>query len=99
MVEAIESGDARRVLVGQSNDFEAPVFRHLPALAWVRDELQMAGAKGAHLCGSGSAVYGVAEDETDAHSIAERLRARYANTYVARTLSRVESDPLAERTS
>ena len=92
--EALKTGDVRRVISGQSNDFEFPVFRHFPGLCWLRDELQMAGALAAHLCGSGSALYGVAKDEAQAHKIAGLMRGSYPHTYVARTLSRIESNPL-----
>ena len=46
----------------QSNDFELPIFQHHPKLAWLHDELMMAGCVTAHLCGSGSALYGVLAD-------------------------------------
>lgn len=94
--EALKSGDLSRIISGQSNDFELPVFRHHPRLAWLRDELQMAGALTAHLCGSGSALYGVATDQAHALKIGELLRRTYPFTYVARTLTRVESNPLRE---
>ncbi|HLJ54301.1 MAG TPA: 4-(cytidine 5'-diphospho)-2-C-methyl-D-erythritol kinase [Chthonomonadaceae bacterium] len=93
---ALKSGDAARTIACQSNDFEAPVFARYPGVAWLRDQLQMAGAVAAHLCGSGSAVYGVARDRLAAERIAASLRPSYANTAVARTLSRIESNPLRE---
>jgi 4-diphosphocytidyl-2-C-methyl-D-erythritol kinase len=42
-----------------SNDFEAAVFRRHPRLAQIRRALLQAGASGALLAGSGSAVFGV----------------------------------------
>ncbi len=93
MEEALVAGDAGRLLAFQSNDFELPVFTHHPGIAWLRDELQMAGAVTAHLCGSGAAVYGVAENQAAAERIAGLLRPRYPRTYVTRTLTRAESDP------
>jgi 4-diphosphocytidyl-2-C-methyl-D-erythritol kinase len=96
MEEAVRSGDARAVAVGQSNDFEAVVFRHVPAIAWLRDELLMAGARAAHLCGSGSAVYGIVENEAEAERIAALFRSRYDHATAERTLSRVEANPLRE---
>jgi 4-diphosphocytidyl-2-C-methyl-D-erythritol kinase len=96
MEDAIRAGDPHRVAAGQCNDFEPVVFRQWPNVAWLRDELQMAGALGAHLCGSGSAVYGVAKDETQAEQIAGRMRGIYADVFVARTLPRVEANPLRE---
>src|SRR5262249_21751824 len=57
MEEALRAGDHGRLIAWQSNDFELPVFAHFPRLAWLHDELRMAGALTAHLCGSGSALY------------------------------------------
>ncbi len=94
LVDAIKEGDIARVIACQSNDFEAPVFRCFPDLAWVRDELRMAGCQSAHLCGSGSALYGLVKDARDARLIAGRLLGTHPKTYVARTTSRIESNPL-----
>src|SRR5579884_492128 len=94
MEEALHARDTDRLIAWQSNDFELPVFAQYPRLAWLHDELRMAGALTAHLCGSGSAVYGVAPDEAKAQRMADLLRKRYAEVFVARTLSRDESDPL-----
>jgi len=96
MEAAIKESDVSRIIRGQSNDFESVVFREVPAIGWLRDELQMAGARVAHLCGSGSAVYGVADDEAHAERIAALIRKRYQAVWVARTLSRVEANPLRE---
>ena len=93
MEEALLAGDAGRLLAFQSNDFELPVFTHHPSIAWLRDELQMAGAVTAHLCGSGAAVYGIAENRASAERISALLRPRYPRTFVARSLNRAESNP------
>jgi 4-diphosphocytidyl-2-C-methyl-D-erythritol kinase len=94
MEEALRAGDTGRLLAFQSNDFESVVFPHFPRLAFLHDELMMAGAQTAHLCGSGSTLYGVAPDEATAARMAELLRRRHARVYVARTLTRGKSDPL-----
>jgi 4-diphosphocytidyl-2-C-methyl-D-erythritol kinase len=91
--EAIKQRDTGRLIAFQSNDFELPVFNHYPKLAWLHDELRMAGALTAHLCGSGSALYGVAENQAAAERVATLMRKRYAQVYVARTLTRAESLP------
>ncbi len=90
--EAIRQGDTGRLIAFQGNDFELPVFDQLPKLAWLHDELHMAGALTAHLCGSGSALYGFAESETAARRIADLLQKRYRRVYVARTLSKTEGE-------
>jgi 4-diphosphocytidyl-2-C-methyl-D-erythritol kinase len=95
MEKAIKEMDAARVIGSQSNDFEA-ILRERPAISWLLDELRMAGARAAHLCGSGSAVYAVADDDRHAERIAGTMRKKYAAVWTARTLSRVESNPLRE---
>lgn len=91
MEEALQNRDQDRVLAFQSNDFELPIFQHHPALAWLHDELMMAGCLNARLCGSGAALYGIARNQTDATRIANLLRHKYPHTYPARTLPRAES--------
>lgn len=89
--EALRSDDRDRLLALQCNDFELPVFSHYPKIAWLTDELRMAGALATHLCGSGSAVYGIFPDAAKAEHVADLLRTRYAHVYTARTLTRAES--------
>ena len=92
--QALKADDRDRLLAFQSNDFELPVFTHFPRLAWLHDELMMAGALTAHLCGSGAALYGVVPDAAVAQKVATRLEGRYPYVAVARSLNRAESDPL-----
>ncbi len=92
--QALRDDDQDRVLAFQSNDFELPVFAHFPRLAWLHDELMMAGALTAHLCGSGAALYGIAPDAATAQKVADRLQGRYPYVSTARSLTRAESDPL-----
>lgn len=96
MEEALRRGDRERLIAFQSNDFEQVVFQHFPRLAWLSDELMMAGALTVRLCGSGSALYGVAPDASSAERIATLLRSRHPRVYVARTLTRQESLPRAQ---
>ena len=92
--QALREDDHDRLLAFQSNDFELPVFNHFPRLAWLHDELMMAGALTAHLCGSGAALYGIAPDAVTAQKVADRLQGRYPYVSTARSLTRAESDPL-----
>ena len=93
---AIKESDARKVVACQSNDFEVPVFHAHPGLSWLRDELRMAGALASHLCGSGSAVYGVARDEAHAIKMTSLVKSSYPYTYLAKTVSSIEANPLRE---
>ena len=97
--QALRNEDRDRLLAFQSNDFEQPVFTHFPRLAWLHDELMMAGASVAHLCGSGSALYGCVPDAATAQRVADRLQDRYPYVAVAHTLTRAESDPLEGKPS
>ncbi len=94
MEQAIEQADERLILSRMCNDFELPVLGKFPKLAWLHDELMMAGALKAHLCGSGSALFAVTASEPDAHRIAKLMQPRYPKCYVASTLSREEVNPV-----
>ncbi len=61
----------RRELV---NDFEAPIVAAFPELAATRDALRDAGAAYVSMSGSGSAFFGVFEDDRTALAAAEALR-------------------------
>ena len=91
MEEALRENDPARILAFQSNDFELPIFRHYPKLAWLHDELMMAGCLTARLCGSGAALYGVASSPSEAERISALLRRAYPQTFAARALSRASS--------
>ena len=92
MEEALRNDDPDRVIAFQSNDFELPIFQRHPKLAWLHDEMRMAGCVVAHLCGSGSALYGVpANPGADETRIAGMLQKRYPRAYIAHTLDRFPS--------
>jgi 4-diphosphocytidyl-2-C-methyl-D-erythritol kinase len=95
MEEALAQGDRGRFMAWQSNDFELPVFEHYRELSWLHDELRMAGAESVHLCGSGSAVYGMTSTTAQAERIAHLLQQKYPLTFATNTLTRAESNPLA----
>ncbi len=91
MEEALAQNDRGRLISVQSNDFERVVFEEFKELVWLQDELIMAGALTAHLCGSGSAVYGVVKSEEEAQRITRLLRPKYPLTFATRTLMRMEA--------
>ncbi len=69
-----------------ANDFEAAVFPAYPPIAQAKSDLLSAGALGALMSGSGSAVFGIARDEADAEAMACTLAGRYPWVRVARTI-------------
>jgi 4-diphosphocytidyl-2-C-methyl-D-erythritol kinase len=62
------------VRTGIENDFEEVVFPKYPELREIKRVLEAAGASYASLSGSGSALYGLFRDKTDAEKAAARLR-------------------------
>ena len=64
----------REVLEGMENQFEASLFSAHPELGHARTNLLDAGAAGALLSGSGSALFGVFADITTRDRAAEKLR-------------------------
>lgn len=66
----VVSNDLARWRAGLVNDFEKPVFEAHPAISEVKMMLVEAGAGYASLSGSGSAVYGVFEEEEAAQAAA-----------------------------
>lgn len=59
-----------------TNDFEATVFRRLPLLATIKDELYRAGARYAAMSGSGSTMFAIF-DNTPTDLITHYLHAHY----------------------
>lgn len=57
------------------NDFETPVVARIPELGWWKEELAGEGAAPAILCGSGSALLGVFEEEERRDAAADRIEA------------------------
>jgi len=95
MEEALREGDADRVVARMANDFEAAVTEH-PGIVALMDDLLMARARNARLCGSGSAVFGVAMGRAEAEEIARIARLKHARVHVCRAISRAESVAMEE---
>lgn len=94
MAKAILNQDEELILLLQSNDFEHPILSHIPELAELQDDIRIAGALNSHLCGSGSAFYGIAQDKSSAELIAGRLRKKYQNVYVTHTIAKIDDSIL-----
>lgn len=70
------------------NDFEEAVFQRHPRLARIKRTLLQAGAAGAALAGSGSAVFGLFRNPAQARRTAQMFSGN--RVFVCRTLSREE---------
>ena len=85
--KCIEAGDFRLLPRLLSNDLEAPAFERHPELPKLKDALADAGALGALMCGSGSAVFGLFDNKEAATRGAEHLGS-FGESFVAKTISR-----------
>lgn len=70
------------------NDFEREVMRWVPEFADIRAALLAAGARFALLAGSGSAVFGLFEEDPDT-SVARSLQAHFPDSLIVRTRTAV----------
>ena len=82
--EVVRSNDLERWQRELVNDFEAPKLARYPEIAATRELLTDAGAGYAALSGSGSAVFGVFEEEAGAIAAAEAGRAAGARVWAGR---------------
>ena len=96
MEELITQGDPERIVARMSNDFEQVILAQHTAIALAMDDLLMARARNARLCGSGAAVFGVAFTRPEAEEIARLLRLRQYDVFVCRSVSREEALRLEE---
>lgn len=106
MVEAVRKGDARMAAEALHNGLESTVYARYPHTSELPVLLRGAGALGTLLSGSGGVVFGLAEDEEHAQSIASRLPSSlwtrvvhtvcHANPTLPASTS-TESDPVCSR--
>ena len=82
MLAALAGGELRAVADALWNSLEGPVAASRPVIAEIRAALLGAGALGARMTGSGSAVFGLYDDAAAAKKAAETLRRRWRETYL-----------------
>lgn len=75
LASMLPGGSVETVAAAIWNDMEQAAFDLCPTAGVVRDALLERGALAAMLSGSGSAVFGLAEDEAEAHSLAGKMKA------------------------
>lgn len=80
MLDALKNSSLPGVAASLGNDFERVVI--LPDIAQIRQLMLEAGALGACMTGSGSAVFGIFEAQEDARTCKEHLQTRYAEVFL-----------------
>lgn len=88
LADALARGDLERVAASLRNDLTEASLSLAPGMAEVRDALVQAGAIGMVMSGSGPAWTGLARHESDAQSIASRVRQEFPRAWVATSLDR-----------
>jgi len=73
------------------NDLELPVIERYPGIGEVKESLLRVGARGALVCGSGSAVFGLFDSEAEAHKAVGQLRQNLGELFLAKTISHEEA--------
>ena len=71
-----------------SNDLELPAVERHPEIGELKNALLRAGATGALMCGSGSAIFGLFPSERDAHKAAGSLDGDCIHVILTRTIGR-----------
>lgn len=90
-ISPLKTPARERITARMTNDFEQWAFSEYMDLALLHDELMMARACAAHLCGSGSAVFGVAWSEEEANETARIMRLKYERVFVCHSVNRLDS--------
>jgi len=88
-IRAVSIAGAQAVTNALHNDFEKVVPAHHPAVRAVKRDLLRAGCLGALLCGSGSAVFGIARSKQQAQRAASALKEKHGWAKAVRTTGRV----------
>ena len=90
IVEALEKNDLAGVARRMYNVFEDALPRSSGEIRSIRGELLDRGALGAVMTGTGSAVFGLFDDDEKARTALESFRSRYRDC----SLTKIRNDPL-----
>lgn len=82
LAAGLSAGDPGRVADNLTNDLEVAAFDLEPELRQRKFEVLQAGALGAVMTGSGSAIVGLCRDEDHAHEVAEAAATGFVRTEV-----------------
>ena len=86
MVAALGEGDVGKIAAALMNDLQAPAVKLHPEIADALVSLRTAGVVGAMMSGSGSSVFGLVENESEARRISSEMNARGYKAWPVQTL-------------
>lgn len=90
MVRCVRTSDWACLPDLLSNDLELPAVEQHPEIGEIKQQLLSLGARGALMCGSGSAVFGIFASQEAAGKAREALSGGELRTFVCRTIGRSE---------
>jgi len=86
MLEALKGGGARGIAKNLFNSFEELIIEKYPEIGKIKDRLIEEGALGALMSGSGSTVFGIAQNEEQALKIYKNLKSEYKSIWIVHTI-------------
>ena len=86
MVAALGEDDVGKIAAALMNDLQAPAVKLHPEIADALVSLRTAGVVGAMMSGSGSSVFGLVENESEARRISSEMNARGYKAWPVQTL-------------
>lgn len=86
MLEALKGGGARGIAKNLFNSFEELIIEKYPEIGKIKDRLIEEGALGALMSGSGSTVFGIAQNEEQALKIYKNLKSEYKSIWIVHTV-------------
>lgn len=89
LTAALKAGDLAGAARRMYNVFEDALPRSSREIGVIRSELLSAGALGAVMTGTGSAVFGLFDEETAARQAYETLRSRYRDCFLTRPAAEI----------
>ena len=86
MVAALRAGGVGEIAAALMNDLQAPAVKQHPEISDALVSLRIAGVIGAMMSGSGSSVFGIVENESEARRISSEMNAHGYKAWPVQTL-------------
>jgi 4-diphosphocytidyl-2-C-methyl-D-erythritol kinase len=87
ILPALSSGNIKTIGSNLYNSLEAGVISRYPVIAEIKKRLLELGACGALMSGSGSSVFGIAEDRRSAEKIYSKIKGDFERVFLLESLS------------
>ena len=85
LVKALKQKNAEKVAENLHNDFETVIIKKYPIIKKMKDDLIKNSALNALMSGSGSAVFGIFKNKSEAENAFRKLGKRYSFVYLSKS--------------